>query len=238
MSKSRPSLGTKLNNNNANKETNIREKDVVESSCSSHRRKDNSTTTRPVSSEEGGRLKEFGDWSEQVSSSGKVYYYNRVTEVSQWDRPKQWRAHDRAQHNKTTTTTEMPVETASPSFTSGSSGGGGGVEAMSMEESDETTPSNGEVVDGGGLSASHAAFARPELCGHVRGWATEHFESEARAHAATALQQSLAIGSVTADLKCARSLVRTAEMRCTLLASRRSTCTLFEKNMFSSSSKW
>ena len=38
------------------------------------------------------RLAEFvcGDWSEHVSSSGKRYYYNCKTEVSQWEKPKDW----------------------------------------------------------------------------------------------------------------------------------------------------
>lgn len=31
-----------------------------------------------------------GDWSEHISSSGKRYYYNCKTEVSQWEKPKEW----------------------------------------------------------------------------------------------------------------------------------------------------
>ena len=31
-----------------------------------------------------------GDWSEHLSSSGKKYYYNCTTEVSQWEKPKEW----------------------------------------------------------------------------------------------------------------------------------------------------
>ncbi|KAI1708253.1 WW domain-containing protein [Ditylenchus destructor] len=42
------------------------------------------------------RLKEFGVWSEQTSSSGKRYYYNRDTEVSQWEKPTEWKEHERA----------------------------------------------------------------------------------------------------------------------------------------------
>ncbi|KAI7688313.1 WW domain-containing adapter protein with coiled-coil [Sarcoptes scabiei] len=34
--------------------------------------------------------KHFGDWSEQISSSGKRYYYNSKTECSQWEKPKEW----------------------------------------------------------------------------------------------------------------------------------------------------
>lgn len=36
------------------------------------------------------RLSRMGDWSEHVSSSGKKYYYNCKTEVSQWEKPKEW----------------------------------------------------------------------------------------------------------------------------------------------------
>lgn len=36
------------------------------------------------------RLGRMGDWSEHVSSSGKKYYYNCKTEVSQWEKPKEW----------------------------------------------------------------------------------------------------------------------------------------------------
>ncbi|KAH0535648.1 WW domain-containing adapter protein with coiled-coil-like isoform X2 [Cotesia glomerata] len=32
----------------------------------------------------------FGDWSEHLSSSGKKYYYNCKTEVSQWEKPREW----------------------------------------------------------------------------------------------------------------------------------------------------
>lgn len=38
----------------------------------------------------GDRLNRMGDWSEHVSSSGKKYYYNCKTEVSQWEKPKEW----------------------------------------------------------------------------------------------------------------------------------------------------
>ncbi len=93
---------------------------------------------------------------------------------------------------------------------------------MSMEESsEETTPHSSALPEtSASIGVTHAAFARAELCGHVRGWAAEHFEAEARQLAATALQHTLAIGNISADLKCARSLVRTAEMRSTLLANK------------------
>ncbi|KAK6726794.1 hypothetical protein RB195_004854 [Necator americanus] len=39
-------------------------------------------------------IKEFGPWSEQTSSSGRKYFYNRDTEVSQWEKPKEWREYE------------------------------------------------------------------------------------------------------------------------------------------------
>ncbi|CAI5438297.1 unnamed protein product [Caenorhabditis angaria] len=39
-------------------------------------------------------LKTFGNWAEQKSSSGKIYYYNKHTEVSQWEKPQDWKDYD------------------------------------------------------------------------------------------------------------------------------------------------
>ncbi|KAK9878006.1 hypothetical protein WA026_020218 [Henosepilachna vigintioctopunctata] len=36
------------------------------------------------------RVSRVGDWTEHVSSSGKKYYYNCKTEVSQWEKPREW----------------------------------------------------------------------------------------------------------------------------------------------------
>lgn len=35
-------------------------------------------------------LRSFGDWSEFLSSNGKIYFYNRKTEIAQWDKPDEW----------------------------------------------------------------------------------------------------------------------------------------------------
>lgn len=40
--------------------------------------------------EERERVVRVGDWSEHLSSSGKKYYYNCKTEVSQWEKPREW----------------------------------------------------------------------------------------------------------------------------------------------------
>ncbi|XP_051784933.1 WW domain-containing adapter protein with coiled-coil isoform X2 [Erpetoichthys calabaricus] len=42
------------------------------------------------------------DWSEHISSSGKKYYYNCRTEVSQWEKPKEWLEREQRQKEGTT----------------------------------------------------------------------------------------------------------------------------------------
>lgn len=39
----------------------------------------------------------FGDWSEHTSSTGKKYYYNAKSEVSQWEKPSEWLEWERRQ---------------------------------------------------------------------------------------------------------------------------------------------
>ncbi|KAI0229833.1 hypothetical protein LSAT2_019758 [Lamellibrachia satsuma] len=56
-----------------------------------HGHKDRDQRERDHRSEvQKSAVRVFGDWSEHVSSSGKGYFYNCRTEVSQWERPKEW----------------------------------------------------------------------------------------------------------------------------------------------------
>ncbi|XP_071442695.1 WW domain-containing adapter protein with coiled-coil homolog isoform X2 [Hetaerina americana] len=55
------------------------------------------------------RVTRVGDWSEHISSSGKKYYYNCKTEVSQWEKPREWVERERGGRG-----------------TAGAKGGGGG----------------------------------------------------------------------------------------------------------------
>lgn len=45
------------------------------------------------------------DWSEHISSSGKKYYYNCRTEVSQWEKPKEWLEREQRQKEASRMTT-------------------------------------------------------------------------------------------------------------------------------------
>ncbi|EDV26428.1 uncharacterized protein TRIADDRAFT_54408 [Trichoplax adhaerens] len=49
-----------------------------------------------------------GDWSEHMSSSGRKYYYNCKTEVSKWEKPKDWIEDDPNEpHHKQSTIHEL-----------------------------------------------------------------------------------------------------------------------------------
>ncbi|XP_077302484.1 uncharacterized protein LOC143922936 isoform X2 [Arctopsyche grandis] len=75
----------------------IETKEEVEKDRSTHDRCERGTDGRKRSSKMAKRTWNpsgiNGDWSEHISSSGKKYYYNCVSEVSQWEKPKEW--HDR-----------------------------------------------------------------------------------------------------------------------------------------------
>lgn len=43
---------------------------------------------RYTSSKRSSVIRTYGDWEEHVSSNHKLYYYNRVTGVSQWEKPR------------------------------------------------------------------------------------------------------------------------------------------------------
>lgn len=60
---------------------------VVHSSCQSSSSNSNNRESRSGGS---SSVTKVGDWSEHTSSSGKKYYYNCKTEVSQWDQPREW----------------------------------------------------------------------------------------------------------------------------------------------------
>ena len=35
-------------------------------------------------------LRQCGEWYEFLSSQNKIYYYNSITEKTQWDKPNEW----------------------------------------------------------------------------------------------------------------------------------------------------
>jgi len=45
-------------------------------------------------------LTAYGDWSEQLSKSGKKYYYNRQTDASSWEKPREWVEAERSRQER------------------------------------------------------------------------------------------------------------------------------------------
>jgi hypothetical protein len=52
------------------------------------------------SSNSSSKRMHIGEWTEHISSSGKRYYYNCRTEVSQWEKPKEWLEWEKKNSNK------------------------------------------------------------------------------------------------------------------------------------------
>ncbi|XP_022099515.1 WW domain-containing adapter protein with coiled-coil-like [Acanthaster planci] len=57
-------------------------------------------------------LAKAGEWTEHTSSSGKKYYYNCRTEVSQWEKPKEWLEREKLQ--RVLGSKERPIVKESP----------------------------------------------------------------------------------------------------------------------------
>lgn len=74
--KDRSATNQRMDNNHQNNHGDIRNKD--------QKLKDHKAQVHKLAE------KVCGDWSEHVSSSGKRYFYNCKSEVSQWERPENW----------------------------------------------------------------------------------------------------------------------------------------------------
>ncbi|CAF0780761.1 unnamed protein product [Adineta ricciae] len=80
---------------------------VVSNSSSSqqHRQNDDKKAVRDTKKP----LRVFGDWSEFKSSTGKTYFYNCKTEISQWESPKCWPS-DESNRTSTSSTSRNKKE--------------------------------------------------------------------------------------------------------------------------------
>jgi hypothetical protein len=65
---------------------------IVPSSSSSQQQRQNGDKDKKTVKDAKKPLRVFGDWSEFKSSTGKTYFYNCKTEISQWEKPKGWPA--------------------------------------------------------------------------------------------------------------------------------------------------
>ncbi|XP_015116070.1 WW domain-containing adapter protein with coiled-coil homolog isoform X1 [Diachasma alloeum] len=74
---------------NSSRESSLR-KPVAHNSCQDKRGDERGAGGGSGAGGAMERTARFGDWSEHMSSSGKKYYYNCKTEVSQWEKPREW----------------------------------------------------------------------------------------------------------------------------------------------------
>ncbi|MFH4980161.1 hypothetical protein AB6A40_006870 [Gnathostoma spinigerum] len=202
------------------------------------------------------RLREFGPWTEQYSSSGKRYFYNRETEVSQWEKPHEWKEYektltDNANHSPISSSSGIrtgvhqqqhaqhhnPNQNQHTAFQNDASASANVDESKHLRK--QKTPYRESQQPTAGSSQNrqqkpevneddpigpvvfseeqHLRYFRPDLIAHLRHWPSEEYEQAAWRAQNAAHNLSLQISNVSCDIKCARSLVKTAEMRSSLL---------------------
>ncbi|VDK62067.1 unnamed protein product [Onchocerca ochengi] len=198
---------------------------------------------RQSTTSSNARLKEFGPWTEQYSSAGKRYFYNRESEVSQWEKPPEWREYEKFLSENAAN--QSPISSASgariaPSSNAAgmylanstdSAGSGNNGDAKNKMKAHDVNQSTLRVKrpkvemkeeDAIGLvifsEEQHRRFLRADAQTSTRRWPTEDWEQNAMKADAAAHNLTLQIIYVSCDLKSAGSLVKTAEMRSSLLA--------------------
>ncbi|VDO12259.1 unnamed protein product, partial [Brugia timori] len=96
---------------------------------------------RQSTTSSNARLKEFGPWTEQYSSAGKRYFYNRETEVSQWEKPPEWREYEKFLSENAAN--QSPISSASGARIAPSSNAAGMYLASSADSA--ASGNNGDV---------------------------------------------------------------------------------------------
>ncbi|XP_033224275.1 WW domain-containing adapter protein with coiled-coil homolog isoform X1 [Belonocnema kinseyi] len=90
--------------------------------------------------ERGGameRTARFGDWSEHMSSSGKKYYYNCKTEVSQWEKPREWIVRTDSRQRQSNDYSSRSSHDKHSNSRSNSGGGSGARDGKSSRQADK-----------------------------------------------------------------------------------------------------
>jgi len=77
---------------------------IVPSSSSSQQQRQNGDKDRKTVKDAKKPLRVSGDWSEFKSSTGKTYFYNCKTEISQWEKPKGWPADEPTSRSSSSST--------------------------------------------------------------------------------------------------------------------------------------
>lgn len=102
-------------------------------SSSSQQQRQNGDKDKKTSKDTKKPLRIFGDWSEFKSSTGKTYFYNCKSEVSQWEKPKGWPTDDSSSSSRSTDRTKKDTTNINISPTN-----------RSRHKMDESNHSNGD----------------------------------------------------------------------------------------------
>ncbi|CAF0734946.1 unnamed protein product [Didymodactylos carnosus] len=140
----------------------------------------NSTSTAASSTSKKGTkdakkpIRVCGDWSEFRSSSGKTYFYNCKTEVSQWEKPKGWIVDNSTtnstvsssarQNNSTSNVDRLKRESVNNPKTSPS------LRTYSRSKTEEMTPSSTSSYSSNtkdSLSSSYPSIKLSSPCHHL-----------------------------------------------------------------------
>ncbi|KAF4532429.1 hypothetical protein B566_EDAN003882 [Ephemera danica] len=105
------------------------------------------------------RVPRVGDWSEHISSSGKKYYYNCKTEVSQWEKPRDWMERERERGGRGGLKDRDLDRNYSSSSSSRASGGGS---SSSSRDQKSSSSRQGDRENNWNSSSSQLASTRDE----------------------------------------------------------------------------
>lgn len=157
------------------------------------------TNRRSQSTQIQDRRDSVSDWSEHRSSSGKVYYYNTKTGVSQWEVPAELRqqrpASPESEISESSSIRQQQDNSPSSSASSNSS-----VQSDSVPEDKPL------------LTPSLAQYFKPELITNFNSSHIEELERQANQYARDALMLSERILKESVDLKIAKAVVHYVEI--------------------------
>ncbi|VDN29430.1 unnamed protein product [Gongylonema pulchrum] len=225
--------------------------------CGDVKRDRNSTTSSST------RLKEFGPWSEQHSSSGRRYFYNRETEVSQWEKPPEWREYERQlAENAANQSSNSSASGAAPSVGAvaapqpsgpataagavpGNSAGAQGktkarerVEVVELAPKTKRPRTEAAEEDPVGpvvfSEEQHRRFLRADAQNATRHWPTEELEQSAMRAGAAAHYLTIQLINASCDIRSARSFLEAAETCSALAAQKLQSIAKYQKELASS----
>lgn len=140
------------------------------------------------------------DWSEHRSSSGKVYYYNTKTGVSQWEMPSELK------HHRRTTSPDSDISESS-SIRQQQDNSPSSSAPSQMSAHSDSIPDDKPL-----LTPSLAHYFRPELIADFNSSHVEDLERQANNYSREALMINEKILRESVELKMAKSLAQYIEI--------------------------